>query len=249
MQLLYNLRIAKRYIKRFGIRSLPIFFNRERTKKRMIRFEYKDYKNPVYLRGDSSDILVFEQVLLYQEYNVKYADTPLTIFDCGANIGLAAIYFKNRFPNAKIVCIEPEKENFEMLLRNTIGYSDIHCYNNAIWNKTTNLVIEPHPLGNWAFMVKETNGKEDHSIKATTIEVLMKELEIEQIDVLKIDIEGSEKELFELNYDYWLSKTKMIIIELHDWMNEGASRSFFKALVKYNFTMSHFGENIICYLK
>jgi FkbM family methyltransferase len=249
MKLLYNLRIAKAYIKRFGIKSLQVFLNRESKKSRIIRFKHRLYKNPVFLRGNSSDIMVFEQVLLHQEYNVKYTGSPLTIFDCGANIGLAAVYFKTRFPEAKIICIEPERENYEMLVRNTGQYKDIYCFNNAIWNKSTNLIIEPNPLGNWAFMVKEANEKVNNSIQATTVDHLMNELKINHIDILKIDIEGSEKELFEANYDYWLSKTKMIIIELHDWMNEGASRSFFRALVKYNFTMSHAGENIICYLK
>ena len=58
---------------------------------------------------------------------------------------------------------------------------------------------------------------------------------VSQIDLLKIDIEGSERELFMDSYDYWLPRTKVVVIEFHDWMKEGCSRAVYKAIAQYRF--------------
>jgi hypothetical protein len=77
----------------------------------------------------------------------------------------------------------------------------------------------------------------------------MRQHQCEKIDILKIDIEGSEKELFESDYETWLPKVTTLIIELHDRMREGSSLSFFRALTKYNFRLAVKGENLICTIK
>ena len=179
---------------------------------------------------------------------MKFNFEPKVILDCGANVGYAAVYFKNEFPNARIISIEPEKFNFELLLKNTKEYSDMTCLMGGIWNKSTHLTIKDVGLGNWGFMIEESINPTEDSIKAYTIENLMKQFCIDQIDILKIDIEGSEKELFESGYEYWLPKTKVLIIELHDRMRNGCSKSLFSALSNYNFSTTHKGENIYVFM-
>jgi hypothetical protein len=63
--------------------------------------------------------------------------------------------------------------------------------------------------------------------------------------LLKLDIEGSEKEVFEKNYETWLPNTKMLIIEVHDHMRKGAAKSVFAAMNKYNFSFSMNQEKLI----
>jgi hypothetical protein len=65
------------------------------------------------------------------------------------------------------------------------------------------------------------------------------------IDILKLDIEGSEKEVFETGYEHWLPKINILIIELHDKMKKGCSRAVFNAISKYDFSFDIKGENII----
>jgi hypothetical protein len=65
------------------------------------------------------------------------------------------------------------------------------------------------------------------------------------IDILKLDIEGSEKEVFEAGFEYWLPRTKAIIIELHDHMRAGASKALFNAIGKYDFSFNMQHENLI----
>lgn len=223
--------------------------------KRYIKtYEYFDILLPKYshsfsLRNNTSDICVFYQVFLAKSYHINFEIEPKIIIDCGANIGLSTIYFKNRFPDSKIISIEPEQSNFEQLVKNTQKYSNVFCVNSGIWNKTTNLIVKNNNSGNWGFMVEEVVYKNKDTISALSINDVMVKYEIDQIDILKIDIEGSEKELFESNFEEWIPKTKILIIELHDGLREGASKSFFSTISKYNFHMIRKNENLIFYMK
>jgi FkbM family methyltransferase len=201
---------------------------------------------PIELRSKTSDIQTFYQIFLYKKYDIKFEKPPQIVIDCGANIGLFSILIKNRFPNVKIVCIEPDSENFKLLKKNTSFYSDIHCENYGVWNKNTKLNIsDKYDLGDWGKVVEENalNGK----VNSISLNTLTEKFSINRIDVLKIDIETSEKVLFSDNYHEWLPKVKIIIIELHDWLEEGCSKPFFEAInscfKKYRFSISQ--ENVI----
>lgn len=183
------------------------------------------------------------------EYKIEVPFEPKVIFDLGANIGLAAVYFKNRFPGAMIVSVEPESSNYSLLCRNVAGLENVHCHHNGIWNSDTNLVIEDIGLGNWGFIVKESAQKTENSIDAITIESLMKRHGIKQIDLLKIDIEGSEKDVFEKNTQAWLPYAKMIIVECHDRMRADTAKTVFKALEAYDYEFGLRGENLVFVMK
>ena len=114
--------------------------------------------------------------------------------------------------------------------------------------KSANLKINQNS-GNWDFTVEEVDYKDENTIPAISIKDIMIKYELEQIDILKIDIEGAEKELFEDNYDYWLKKTRVLVIELHDGLKYGASKSFFSAVSKFDFRMIKKDENLVFYFK
>ena len=238
-----------RYFNVFGYSGFLFVFKRLFSHNRNILFSHRKYLYPIILRNGTSDIPTFHQVILYQDYDIDFGFDPQVIIDCGANIGLATVYFKNRFPSAKIISIEPEQSNFEILEKNTRDYNAVYCLNKGIWNKHANLLIKDIGYGNWGFMVEEVEKGFSGSVSAITIDEIMEKFDIDHIDILKIDIEGSEKELFESNFEEWLPKTKVLIIELHDRLREGASKSFFKALCNYDFSIIHKGENIICFMK
>ena len=233
-----------RYHMRFGFQGITLLLKILFKKNQILTFSNSKYSQPIFLRNNTSDIPTFEQVIINQDYLMYYNFDPKVILDCGANIGLASVYFSNKFPDAKIISIEPEKSNFELLLKNTEKYGNVITLNGGIWNKSTNLAIKDVGLGNWGFVVEESDTSTRYSIKAFTIDGIIKQFNIEQIDILKIDIEGSERELFESNYEEWLPKTKVLIVELHDRIRKGCSKSFFKALSNYNFSSTHKGENI-----
>src|ERR1700722_12590442 len=59
-------------------------------------------------------------------YDGMVADgrTPL-ILDCGANIGLSAVYFALEFPAARIVAVEPQPENFRRAVAATAAFPQV----------------------------------------------------------------------------------------------------------------------------
>ncbi|MFR9165132.1 MAG: FkbM family methyltransferase [Dysgonomonas sp.] len=235
---------------RYGIggRTIKSAFNISFSTKKLIKVSLPNFSKPIYLRKGSSDLDVFYEILLYSKYGNKIDKDidPKIIFDCGANIGLTAICFKRKYPKARIIAIEPEANNYELLLKNTEGYDDIFCLNVGVWNKSTWLEVNNVNATNWGFSFHETEEKTEGSIEAKSIKDMMSEFSVDYIDILKIDIEGAEVDLFDSNYKYWLDRTSLIIIELHDRKGLRCGKKLFERLGEYDFLVEIEGENLIC---
>jgi FkbM family methyltransferase len=178
--------------------------------------------------------LVFREVFLFKSYDRDWPQ-PNVIIDGGGNIGLVSVFFASRFPKARIFSIEPSDSNFKLLQKNTKPYPFIVPVQSALWNKDEDLIIANKGDSHWAFTVEESKSNHGESFKAMTISSLMKEKNIDIIDILKLDVEGAERELFTDNYDYWITRTKYILIELHDWIKPDCSKKVFKTISSYNF--------------
>lgn len=200
----------------------------------LLKVNRPDIKFPFFLRVPSSDVLIFEQILLRGEYDFDVKKPPRTIIDAGANIGLASLYFSNKFPGSKIIAVEPEEGNFELLKKNTAPYENIIPVRCALWheNKTINLV-DPN-LGKWGFMTQAQDSTEEsfggilHEVQGMTVDAIMKEQGIDHIDILKIDIEGAEREVFR-DPSSWVNKVDTLIVELHERIKPGCSRNFYNS--------------------
>ena len=200
--------------------------------------------HPFNLRNNPFDYATFEEVILNEAYNIHLGFEPKYIVDGGGNIGLTAGFFATKFPKATIISIEPDTENYNLLQLNCKLYPNIHTLQCGIWKNNTHLKIENTHAGNNAFTVTETDDTAG-TIKALTVLSVMEQFNMPHIDVLKLDIEGSEKEVFEENFEKWLPLTKVLIIELHDEMKKGCSRAVFNAVSRYDFSFDIKGENII----
>lgn len=132
-----------------------------------------------------------------------------------------------------------------MVEKNIVNFSNVKAKLGGIWNDNKHLAIVNAKDNDNAFMVEEVDAATPSSIPAYSIGSIMQEMNWSTIDLLKLDIEGSEKEVFEKNYESWLPHTKMIIIEVHDHMRKGAAKSVFTATNKYNFSFSMNHENLI----
>lgn len=176
----------------------------------------------VYLRIDTSDFCAYRDVLIFKtkSYDPGLPDFhPHTIVDAGAHIGMASISFALKYPAAKIIAIEPEPANFAALVRNTAPYKMITPIQAALWREDGTVTLGPsvaHPKG--AFQVVD-NGRQ--TVRAITMDVVMREAGIETIDFLKLDIEGAEIEVFESCP--WIKDVGVIAIELHERVRTGCS--------------------------
>jgi len=237
-----------RYSKQFGlITGIQLYYKLKTNNTDDILLKTINYSFS--LRSKTSDIPTFHQIFTNREYDFDLNFNPKIIIDAGANIGLSAIFYANKYPASKIICIEPEQSNYNLLKKNTRNYDNIITLNNALSNLSNqDLAIIDNGYGNWGFMTEPiVNGIKGitPNVKSISINEIMNKYDFEIIDIVKIDIEGSEKEVFEKNSENWLPNTRCLIIELHDRMKKGCSKSFFSAISKHDFSFSHRGENLV----
>jgi FkbM family methyltransferase len=189
-------------------------------------------EDPVHLRIDTSDFCAYRDVLIFRtkSYDPEIPDfSPTTIVDAGAHIGMASILFALKYPLARIIAIEPEPSNFAALVRNTSPYKNVTPIQAALWREDGQVTLGPsdaHPKG--AFRIDE-NGQQ--SVRAITMDTVMRETRIVSIDLLKVDIEGTEIEVFESCP--WIKSVQIIAIELHEHMRPGCKAAVTSAAVDF----------------
>ncbi|HEY8898360.1 MAG TPA: FkbM family methyltransferase [Niastella sp.] len=210
-------------------------------------YEVKWRGKHYHIRKHSTDFRVFRSVVVFGQYNISRITTEnvKTIVDLGSNIGFSVLHFKSKFPDAQIIAVEPEMHNYEQLVKNVKDFNNIECLQNAIWYTQKNLGIFDSGLGEYGFRVVDSNQKLVGSVDAITMDDIIAKYKLKTIDILKIDIEGAEKELFTYNYESWLPKVRCIVIELHDSYRPGCCTAFFKAISSREFSMFCKGEDIV----
>ena len=214
-------------------------------------FEYRvarinGIRTPFVFRPTNEDVYLLKLIFETGEYNLPIDFKPRLILDCGGNIGCAAVYFANKYPDAQIYSVEPEGDNFRLLQYNTAFYDNIHPIKSALWDKETFIRVEDRGYGKWGFMTFETAADAPDAMRTTTVAKLLADSGFDEIDLLKIDVEGAEKEIFSApDVDDWLPKVNVLTIELHDRMKRGCSYAFFKAVSKYQWYFTLRGENLI----
>jgi len=142
------------------------------------------------------------------------------------------------------VTIEPESSNYAILQKNTSRYPNITTLKAGVWSKSSFLNITNPGSGKWAFIIEETNEPVQNSIKGISINDIITECGWKNADVIKLDIEGSEKEVFD-NFGSWLDAAKAVIVETHDWIKPNCSNAVEKAISHYDFKTSQKGENTV----
>lgn len=140
------------------------------------------------------------------------------VVDLGSNIGLFTRYAAEK--SKKVISIEGSPEHFSCLIKNTHDLNNIEYLN-------ANIVGENKYSNTWSHRKSSIN---------ITINDIFNLYRIEQIDFLKVDIEGGEYEIFETLTDEDLKKIKKIAIETHDNnMNYKIYEKFINKKFIYNF--------------
>jgi FkbM family methyltransferase len=186
------------------------------------------------VRPATSDVDVLNAVYFWQEYGrPRLAEPVSAILDLGANIGLASRYYASLYPDATIIAVEPDVSNYRILDRNSSYSTRIKPLRAAVWSSDTTLDLRKTDdagnfLGDWGVRtVVADNG----NVPAYSITTLMAKFGLRQIDLLKIDIEGSELELFEAeDAKLWLQQTRCIVVETHDRFRPGSNDAVSRAL-------------------
>jgi FkbM family methyltransferase len=212
------------------------------------RIEMLGYCHPLYFRTHTSDEDVIWLIFGIKEYEAigNEKDVHL-ILDCGANIGCTSFYFLHRYPKAHVIVVEPDPGNFRMCERNLAPFAErVTLVNSAVWSKRISLRLERGSFKDgreWSFQVRLVREGETGELLAVTIDELLTRSGKTTIDLLKVDIEGSELHLFGEGAQQWLKRTRTLAIELH---GPGCERAFEKTMEGFCFRQSHAGELTVC---
>ena len=148
--------------------------------------------------------IFFKQIYLFQTTN----PSPV-IIDGGANMGLAVRFWKKHFPMAQITAIEPDEEIFRVLTKNTDFCSDnVELIRAMLWSEAGEADFSPDG------MQGGRGGSGNISVKCILLSDLLRQKD--EVDLLKLDIEGAEFDVLEEASEY-LRKCKNIFIEYHSF--------------------------------
>lgn len=229
-------------VKKYGLKGAILFAN---IKAGVEMLQVPGIKNPIQMRPGTSDRPLFKQIFLNGEYNFKLKGfTAKRIIDAGANAGYSPVYFANRFPEADIVAIEPESSNFSTLQTNIRNYPAIKALKGGLWSDSCMLEIVSLTAEKTGFEVRVTNNPGPDSVQAYSIIDIMNSNGWDYVDLIKIDIEGSEIEVLSKN-NSWIDKTAVILVELHDRKRAGCSRAFLDAFQAFDFEIHPFKQNFM----
>jgi FkbM family methyltransferase len=205
-------------------------------------------EHQIWARYQSTDLDVFYQIFIEEEYAcLENSNKSKLIIDCGANVGYSSIYLLNKYPNAHVIAVEPDEENFKVCQKNLSPYSDrVTVIRSAVWSRSVGLIFSENTYDNgyeWAIQVRECPEDRQPDLLAIDLLSLLEKSGFTNIDLLKIDVEGSEVAIFSNNYQTWLDRVKNLVIELH---GEKCEQTFFKALSEYKYNLSKSGELTVC---
>lgn len=165
----------------------------------------------VRLRTFKGDISIFNEIFWQKSYFIpnEFLNQPKVIVDLGGHVGFTSIYFSTRYPNAKFYSVEASKQNFNILKFNVQSFKNILPSNKAIYTDDGFISFDESGLS-----YNNKIGESGEQMEAISVNSLLNLYGIEKVDLMKIDIEGAEKDILQKNTE-WLEKTNAIIIELH----------------------------------
>jgi FkbM family methyltransferase len=225
-----------------------------------ITLERGGQKRQFAYRENTSDEKVIRQVFAAQHYNlgrlarhqeiVLYLQSmhlagrrPL-IIDAGANIGASSAYLALSFPEAQVVAIEPEPGNFALLSANVEGLN-VRCLQAAIAASTGHTRLVDPGIGAWGYRTDPSGGGPE--VPTVTVSQVFEEhaQPLFHPFLVKIDIEGGEKDLFEGDTS-WVERTAIVVVELHDWLlpRQGTAIPFLRCVSALDRDFVQIGENV-----
>jgi FkbM family methyltransferase len=219
------------------------------SKGSLVKLEIKNAQYPLFLRIGSSDREVLGQIFIEKEYETIAVESPRTILDLGANVGYSSAYFLSRYPDASVVAVEPDSGNYAMCRRNLEPYgSRARVVHGAVWPERRKLEVgrgDWRDGREWTALVKPAKEENTSSecVDGYDMPTLIGLSGATEIDLLKIDIERSELELFSHNTESWLPHIRNLCIELH---GPDCEAVFVRALADYSCDLSCVGELTVC---
>jgi FkbM family methyltransferase len=198
--------------------------------------KYHVYRNKykIAFRDGPVFLISINELFINEFYKFRPTTDKPRIIDCGSYIGTSILYFKTNYPNAIVSGFEPDGTNYQIIKSNleNWNFSTTEVTNAAIW--INNGTITFNSKGNMASRI-ETGVVINDDNKTTVKCVRLKDLLNEEIDFLKIDIEGAEYSVLKDCSDN-LINVKNLFVEYHGVYAEMHKlNEILEILVKNNF--------------
>jgi FkbM family methyltransferase len=198
---------------------------------------------------NKEEIKILKQEIFQNEiYKIDLKKKTPLIFDLGSHIGLSVFYFKNKYPNSKIICFEPNPNIFPLLEENISSnqLKNVELYNLGVGKKESNRELFIDASGSGAFSTasfkKNAWNGEQKTIPITVRTVPLSGYITKNVDLIKMDLEGAENEVLkDLEENKKLHYVKNIIMEYHPLKKNGLKK-IVNLLEKNEFHIEYFQD-------
>jgi FkbM family methyltransferase len=178
--------------------------------------------------ADGSELEVLRNIFVEEEYLIEPAAPIRTVVDLGSHVGLSVLWFHASFPEARIVAVEPHPVAFRRLRHNVGNLDRVTLVNTAV-SDTRGPRTMYSSQETWAATLEHRAGFESATqVTCERLDDLLTALDIDTVDILKVDIEGAERPV--LSTFASLGAVRTIICEYHADHNEGDVFSLLDAL-------------------
>ena len=204
-------------IKKLMIRTTKIQHNNNFTGERFVPTERVFLNNKIYIHDIASFKLGYDEIFIQEMYKFNSKRINPFIIDCGANMGMSVIYFKELYPDSSIIAFEPDSHIFDFLQKNvrSFGFKNVELINAALWDSegTISFLAEGGAGG------RIETSKDEDNLKMVKAVRLKNYVLKQKVDFLKIDIEGAEYQVIKDCEDV-LKDIDFVFIEYHSRLDE-----------------------------
>ena len=164
---------------------------------------------------DATQAAALVEVFVMGDYDVPIDPPVSSIVDLGANAGQATLYLHDRFPDAAILAVEANPLTARVAARNFRGDLKVTVVCTAVTDHDGTAEVISTPGDSWASSVTAARTDEIRGMVVSSVKLgsLLAEHSIDSVDLLKVDIEGSE--VLALTSDAALERVRCVIGEIH----------------------------------
>jgi FkbM family methyltransferase len=186
--------------------------------------------------GDYGDLHILEEVLVQEQYRQPEVAAPEVIFDLGSNIGLTLLYFTTRHRSSRIFGFEPNPAVLEMLRENTAKWPNIQVREVAIADRDGTADLFAGAFSSSASLFPPSSERDPVPVATRTLETAMREAGVERIDLLKMDIEGSEWQV--LRSAAFRERVDAVVAEVHPRTADDPRQLLEEALTDFDWELT-----------
>lgn len=216
--------------RRFGIKDTPCVFH----------ITINSTPLTVTLNGSHDEFLIFDEIMIRQEYQVAaLAGTKVRhIIDAGANIGLVSLFYSAMYKDAVIHAYEPNPELFPRLRAQVAQCARIVPHELALGGEAGRVQFYVNPEKSIASSLTQRPDMPlvPYEVTVAALDDVVREAQMEQIDILQFDIEGAEYDM--LKNSTTAANSRVVIGEIHEDLSGHTLNDFLDLFPQHQMTVT-----------